>query len=114
MGDDAVPLLRAALARTREGGFVCPGFLGPRAVSRLVTTALAHDVETDFARTLLRAHGLRPGPEALDMAAWPSPVKVRTLGSLAIEVDGAPVRFGRKTPTVPLALLKLLAASSGR
>jgi hypothetical protein len=112
MGEDGVELLRAGLARARAGAIMCPGFLGRRAIARLVTAALAHDVEVEFARTLLRAHDIRPGPEALTLANWPWPVKVRTLGPLSVEVDGAPVCFGRKTPTVPLALLKLLAAST--
>jgi LuxR family transcriptional regulator, maltose regulon positive regulatory protein len=41
------------------------------------------------------------------------PVEVRTLGHFAVFVDGAPLRFGRKTPARPLALLKYLAASGG-
>ncbi len=39
---------------------------------------------------------------------WPWPVKVRTLGSFQVDVDGAPLQFVGKTPKKPLALLKAL------
>jgi DNA-binding SARP family transcriptional activator len=41
------------------------------------------------------------------------PVELRTLGHFAVFVDGEPLRFGRKAPTRPLALLKYLAARGG-
>jgi LuxR family transcriptional regulator, maltose regulon positive regulatory protein len=42
-----------------------------------------------------------------------APVQVRTLGHFAVLVRGEPLRFGRKAPTRPLALLKYLAACRG-
>lgn len=41
------------------------------------------------------------------------PVEVRTLGHFAVLVGGQPLRFGRKAPMRPLALLKYLAARGG-
>lgn len=46
-------------------------------------------------------------------SAITSPVEVRTLGHFAVFVRGEPLRFGRKAPTRPLALLKYLAARRG-
>jgi LuxR family maltose regulon positive regulatory protein len=113
LGEDALDPLRTGFELARQCGYVCPGFLGRSVILPLVTTALAHDIEADFARKLVLAYALSPGPEALDIAGWPWPVKVRALGPLAIEVQGRKLRFGRKTPSVPLALLKVLAASRG-
>jgi TolB-like protein len=41
------------------------------------------------------------------------PVRVYTLGRFQVEVDGAPLRFGRKAQRRPLDLLKLLIAYGG-
>jgi DNA-binding SARP family transcriptional activator len=37
-------------------------------------------------------------------------VKVHTRGGLAVDIDGAPLRFGHKSPRKPLELLRLLVA----
>ena len=42
------------------------------------------------------------------------PVEVRTFGHFAVHVGGEPLRFGRKTPARPLALLKYLASCGGQ
>lgn len=47
-------------------------------------------------------------------AAGTAGVRVHTLGRFAVEVDGAPLRFGVKGPRKPLALLKALIARGGR
>lgn len=42
-----------------------------------------------------------------------TPIEVRTLGHFAVCLRGEPLRFGRKAPARPLALLKYLAARGG-
>jgi two-component SAPR family response regulator len=42
------------------------------------------------------------------------PIRVRTLGDFEIDVDGAPVRYGRAVPRKPLMLLQSLVALGGR
>lgn len=42
------------------------------------------------------------------------PIRIRTLGCLSLEVDGAPLRFGRTSPRKPLALLQALLTTRGR
>jgi LuxR family maltose regulon positive regulatory protein len=106
LGEDGREALRAAMIKARQGGFILPS---PRVIYRLVTAALEHDIEPQFACALLRAYALRPGPGALTLAAWPWPVKIRVLGPVVIEIGGRALRFGRKPPLVPLALLKVLA-----
>ena len=99
------------LSGARELGSATSGFLSRRALRTVVTAALEHDIETDFVETLVRKYDFTPGPEAVTVAAWPWPVKIRAFGPLEIEAGGQAVRFGRKVPTVPLALLKLLVAA---
>jgi LuxR family transcriptional regulator, maltose regulon positive regulatory protein len=110
IGQETRAQLRETLGRARGAGYRM--YLGSRALSRLVTAALEHDIEREFALKLVRAYGLQPGHEALSLAAWPWPVKIRALGPLEIEVAGRPLEFGRKLPTVPLALLKVLVAAT--
>src|SRR5690242_12880490 len=47
-------------------------------------------------------------------AASGQPIRVRTLGDFEIQVNGAPVRYGRAAPRKPLMLLQSLVALSGR
>jgi DNA-binding SARP family transcriptional activator len=42
------------------------------------------------------------------------PIRIRTLGCLSLEVDGAPLRFGRTSPRKPLALLQALLCARGQ
>lgn len=112
LGDDAVDDLRSAMVRAREVGLVIPAIHGRRVVEDLVVRALEHDVEVDLAATLARRFALPPPPAAVELASWPWPVQIRALGPLEIVVDDAPVQLGRKPPTVPLALLKILACSA--
>jgi DNA-binding SARP family transcriptional activator len=62
-----------------------------------------------YALELIRAHDL-PAPPS-DVPGWPWPVVIRTLGTFAIEVDGAPLEFAHKAQRKPLELLKLLVAA---
>jgi LuxR family transcriptional regulator, maltose regulon positive regulatory protein len=100
--------LRAAFRQARRVGQTP---FGSRVISRLVAAALEYGIEPEYTLELLRAYELKPGPEAQATGAWPWPVKIRALGPLQIEVDGRRLRFGRKAPSVPLALMKLLAAA---
>jgi LuxR family transcriptional regulator, maltose regulon positive regulatory protein len=109
-GDHSEADLRAALKRARRFGYGL--FLGSRVVRRLVTAALEYDIETEHALELLKGYELEAGPEAYLTAAWPWPVKIRALGPLQIDIDQRPVQFGRKPPSVLLALLKVLASAS--
>jgi DNA-binding SARP family transcriptional activator len=85
-----------------------------RAVVRkpvLLETALAAGIEVDLVRGLVRRWRLPPPAE--DIAAWPWPIKVRTLGAFDVLRDDAPIEFGRKAPKKTLALLKLIVARGG-
>jgi len=115
-GDDdrALTALKHALPIGRQRGYI--NFYGwqPRIMTRLLTKALEHDIETKYAQTLVRAHGLAPEEAAFDNERWPWPVRVYTFGRFAIVKDGEPVAFTGKAQHKPLELLKALIALGGR
>lgn len=78
----------------------------------LCCEALRHDIEPDYVRHLIRTFRWSPPDPTLE--SWPWPIRVRTLGDFAIEVDGARLAFGRKVPRKVLALLKAIIAYGGK
>ncbi len=77
----------------------------------LLVEALKAGIEVEFVRRMIRLWRVAPPDE--DVAAWPWPVKVRTLGGFEVLVHDAPIEFGRKAPKKTLALLKALVARGG-
>ncbi len=77
----------------------------------MLAEALRRGIRSDTARKMVR-HFRYASPDPL-LENWPWPVKVRTLGTFAVEVDGEPLRFGRKTPKRLLSLLQCLIAMGG-
>ncbi len=74
----------------------------------LLAEALRLGIGVAEARELIRTH--RWPPPACDVPGWPWPVRIRTLGRFAIELDDVPLRFAGKAQRKPLELLKLLVA----
>ena len=81
-------------------------------MERLCAFALERGIESNYVKHLIARRGLQP--PASDMAEWPWPLRVFTLGSFTLERNGEPVRFGGKGPKKPLEMLKVLIASGGR
>jgi LuxR family maltose regulon positive regulatory protein len=106
----AVSELRAAMAIARDGGYRdAPLLMAAEPVMpALMALALAHGIEPALAREIVRRHNLAPPPDAGE--DWPWPVRIRTLGELVVEVDGAPMASSRKESRRLLELLSLLAA----
>lgn len=108
------PAQLAAIARMfqvmREQGFTNSAWWRDDTMARWCRIALEHSIETGFVRALIRRRGLRPDGPAARLEHWPWPVRVRTLGEFAIELDGEPLRFAGKVQKRPLALLKALVA----
>lgn len=106
----ALDALRRAFALGRAHGFdfgpmpFCCGDMMPR----LAALALAHEIDTAFARHIIVRHGL-PAPQGAS-AQWPWPIRLRTLGAFGVEREGAPAAAPRKESRKPLELLKLLVA----
>jgi LuxR family transcriptional regulator, maltose regulon positive regulatory protein len=68
--------------------------------------ALEDNVETGYVRKMISMRHWTPELGAGD--AWPWPWRVRTLGEFSLLRHDQPVRFGRKVPRKPLALLQML------
>ncbi|WP_076999946.1 BTAD domain-containing putative transcriptional regulator [Variovorax sp. KK3] len=85
-----------------------------RAVTRkpvLLHLAIAHGIELELVRGLIRRWRIEPPSQ--ELPHWPWPVRVRTLGGFELRVDDRPVEFGRKAPRKTLALLKAVVARGG-
>ena len=108
----ALAIVRRLFTACREAKFY--GFMrqGPHGVSRLAALALAHGVEPDYTRTLVRLRQL-PAPSP-DLADWPWPLAIRTLGAFELRRHGEPVVSRGKAQKKPLELLKALVAHGGR
>ena len=71
-------------------------------VARICERALACRIEEAYVTELVRRHRLAP------------PVRIRALGRLEVEIDGAPIATAKKAPHVPLRLLTAIVALGGR
>jgi DNA-binding SARP family transcriptional activator len=78
----------------------------------MLAEALRRGIRSDSVRSMVQRFRYA-SPDPL-LENWPWPVKIRTLGAFAVEVDGQPLRYGRKTPKRLLSLLQCLIAMGGR
>ena len=79
---------------------------------KMLAEALRRGIRSETVARIVRQFRYT-SPDPL-LESWPWPVKIRTLGTFAVEVDGQPLRFGRKTPKRLLSLLQCLIAMGGR
>ena len=114
-GDEAAA--RAALARAfrtgREHGVMHLPWWRREAAAELCAMALRQGIEREFARSLVRAHGLMPRQPPLRVPDWPWPFRFSLLGRAQIERGSTPVEFSGKGPGRPMELLKVLVAQGG-
>ncbi|MBA2492377.1 MAG: hypothetical protein H0V34_11975 [Gammaproteobacteria bacterium] len=110
--EEFLDTLAAALATGRRGGhFNCMLWL-PKVMAYLCAEALVAGIETEYVERLIKKRGLLPGSP--DVASWPWPVKIYTLGRFSLVIDDVPVAFARKAPKKPIALLKFIVAAGDR
>jgi DNA-binding SARP family transcriptional activator len=110
--DGSAAALRSALALGARRGYLGSLFWLPRMMERLCAFALERDIETDYVKRLIARRGLQP--PVPEVAHWPWPLRVFTLGNFVLERDGVPVRFDGKVPKKPLEMLKVLIAYGGQ
>lgn len=110
--DAFAPALRVAFDAAIRDDAAYYHRMTPHVYQALFGEALRLDIAADHVLATIRRFSI-PAPSPLD-AAWPWPVKVFTLGRFAIEVNGKPVAFGRKSPRRLLSLLKAMIAFGGR
>jgi hypothetical protein len=104
--------LDKAFAIVRAQGLHAVFGIAPECLARLAAAALNDGIEVDSVRAVIRAQRLAPPPLAGEH--WPWPVRVRTLGCFAVDIDGQPLRHDGKAPKRPLELLQALIAHGGR
>ena len=83
----------------------------PRVAAQVCALGLEHRIEIAFVHEVIAARSLdavRP-----DLAAWPWPIRVLTLGRFQIEQGGVARAFGGKVARKPLELLQFTIASGG-
>lgn len=102
--------LRAALGVARKHGFrYSPlAFICSDMMPRLIASALNEGIEVEICRDLVGRHQLK-GPAGAG-PSWPWAVRIRALGRLDVQVDGAPMRSSRKESRRLAELLSVLAA----
>jgi LuxR family maltose regulon positive regulatory protein len=104
-------VLSAALDDLRR--FSSFGVFYARALPNLLAAGLHDPAHASWLAGQIADHNIRPWPQHQDLAEWPWPLRIRTLGSF--ELEGAPVeRRSRKVQKAPLRLLKLLITAGGQ
>ena len=107
----AVALLREAFSVGRELQLYNAHCPAPARLAELCRLAISHDVERDYARTLIRRKDLFLHAAPVDLETWPWPLQIRTFGGLEVRVDDQPLPLGRVR--TPLLLLRLLLTEAG-
>jgi DNA-binding SARP family transcriptional activator len=110
--DAAAEELARWLPVAREHHYM--GFLrqAPNVAVPLFALALERGLEPEFVRSVIRDRKLVP--PSPDIASWPWPLALRTLGPFEMLRDGEPVVSKGKAQKKPLELLKALVAHGGR
>jgi LuxR family transcriptional regulator, maltose regulon positive regulatory protein len=104
--------LRQAMASGRRHDYLNTYPLWrPDALSSVFAAALAHDIESDYVRRVIRRRGLR-SPDAAT-TSWPWPIRVYTLGRFALFIGDTRFDHGRKAQRRVLDLLKAIVAFGG-
>jgi DNA-binding SARP family transcriptional activator len=108
-------LLRQVLKMGRDNGFTnTPLVCRPDVWSLLCATALEGGIEVEYVRELIRRQRLHPDAQAMELANWPWPVKICTLGGFKLLVAGKPVCFSGKVQKKPLEMLTCIVSLGGK
>lgn len=109
--------MRAALTTALRSGRECQieniFFWRPTVMAELCLKAFEAGIETDYVSKLVRRRRLMPETPPVHLEGWPWPVKVYTLGTFAVEIDGERLEFSGKVQKKPLELLKFVVAQGG-
>ena len=115
---DDVAAAKTALARAfrlgREHGTLHVPWRRREAAAELCAAALAHGIERDFAKAMIKAHALMPRLAPLRVGDWPWPYRFSLLGRTQVDRGMTPVEFSGKGPGRPMELLKVLVAQGGQ
>lgn len=94
-----------------EHGCMYAVWLVPEWFTELMKQAIRRDLQRNLAEEYLRkCVGWGFSPPLPGDEYWPWPIRVRTLGDFAVELDGKALTFSGKTPRKALSLLKCIVA----
>jgi len=107
-----IDALRRAFSLGRQHGYANLFYVRARLLPRLLPYALQHDIEVEYCRWLVRKRGLHPPIH--DVAHWPWPIRIRTLGQFQVFLDEKLLEHSGKSQQRPLDLLKgILVGNNG-
>lgn len=109
----ALTSLKKAFEIGRAKGHVMSDQLPVYVMAKLCAKALEAGIEEDLVIDHIRKRNLIPDKAQLYLENWPWPIKIYTLGRVAIEKDGVPIKFSAKTPKKPLDMIKTLFVLGG-
>ncbi len=105
--------LRAALTLGRERSFAHLSWWVPEIAAQLCSRALAHGIEVNYVKQLIREHQLKPDSSAATNPDWPWFARVFTLGRFEVSSDEQLLDVDASAHHRPLDLLKVLIAFGG-
>jgi DNA-binding SARP family transcriptional activator len=86
----------------------------PKEMARLCNEALSAGIEVEYAKELIKKHGLVPDTDYERLKEWPWPVRIHTLGRFEIIINDKPLQPTGKIQKKPIALLKTLVSLGGK
>ena len=108
--DICINLIQTALTKARQAEFTALARMSPLD-QWICCKALTHGIETSYVRTVVRNMGLQP--EQPDIAEWPWPIRIFTLGRFSLLRNDLPLEHARKAPLKLLTLIKAIVACGG-
>ncbi len=112
--DRALELLKQTMAIGYAEGYYNFSFWRTSFITPLIVFCLKHDIEVEYAQKIIRKRSLQTPNPPVELENWPWMLRVYTLGRFSIIKDGLPLRFGKKSSTKILDLLKAIIAFGGR
>ena len=108
-----IALLREGLAIGAKERYIMMPYFDRPFMNRIFSLAIEMEIEKDYTREFIRKNRLLPVHYKSSLKNWPWPVKVYTLGSFRIELDGTPLEEGRKSHHRLLNLLNAIICLGG-
>ncbi|VAW66162.1 hypothetical protein MNBD_GAMMA08-213 [hydrothermal vent metagenome] len=107
---DMLTHLQVCFRLGREKDIKASAVWPPIMVSTLCGLALEHNIEPDYARSMIQIYNYTPKDSLHVGEHWPWPLKIYTLGRFSVSLNDKPL----ETETRPFDILKALLAFGGR
>jgi DNA-binding SARP family transcriptional activator len=107
---DMLTHLQVCFRLGREKDIKASAVWPPIMISTLCSLALEHNIEPDYARSIIRIYNYTPRDSLHVGEHWPWPLKIYTLGRFSVLLNNKPL----ETETRPFDILKALLAFGGR